>query len=38
MKGFEKWEKLSNITFQLVPHKVNLGFNIFSYTLVREDI
>ena len=38
MKGFEEWEKLSNITFQIVPHKVNLGFNIFSDTLVREDI
>ena len=38
MKGFEEWEKLSNITFQIVPHKVNLGFNIFSDTLVREDM
>ena len=38
MKGFEEWAKLSNITFQIIPYKVNLGLNIFFYAPIREDI
>ena len=35
---FKKREKRLHITFQLIPHKVNLGFNIFSHILIREHI
>lgn len=37
-KCFKKREKHLHITFQLIPHKVNLGFNIFSHILIREHI